>query len=277
MAKYTRIACMALVASVAVSACSKDKSRDTLATDSTLNNDLQLANKDTAANPALSDVPPASSAPSTSSRSSSSSSRSTPRPAPRPSNVTANGNTVVKGPRETPLGTIPSGATLNMTSNSRVCTNTVKVGDRITATVGNTVSGSNGATIPVGATASLEVTQLKRSENATDPIQMGFAIRSVSFGGHTYAATGTTTHVAVEKVRNESTGKDAQKVGIGAAAGAILGQVLGKSTKSTVIGGAVGAAAGAGAAVATANYEGCVASGGQIVVTLSNSVEVHTS
>jgi len=267
MAKYTRMMCMSLVAALTFTACNKDKS-DSLAQDSSLNGDLQLANKDTTAKPGLSDVPPAATTPA------SAPSKSTPKPAPK-STKTASGNTVVKGPKEGALGTIPSGATLNMTSNSRVCTNTAKVGDHITATVGNTVSGSNGASIPSGATASLEVTQLKRSENANDPIQMGFALRSVTFGGRTYAASGTTTHAAIEKVRNESKGKDVQKVATGAAVGAILGKVIGKSTKATVIGGAVGAAAGAGTAVATANYEGCVPSGGQIVVTLNDAVQVH--
>jgi hypothetical protein len=268
MAKYTRIVCASLVAAVMLSACSKDKTQDTLAQDSALNGDLQLATGDTSA-PGLSDVATNTApAPSTSTSSS--------KPASKPkSNTTSSGNTVTSGSKESALGTIGAGSTLNMTSNERVCTNNHKVGDRVSATVGTTVSGSNGASIPRGATANLEITQLKRSENARDDITMGFAIRSVTFGGHTYPVEGTTTHAAIERVRNESKGKDAQKVATGAAVGAVLGQVLGKNTKSTVIGGAVGAAAGAGAAVATANYEGCVPSGGQIVVTLDNAIQVH--
>jgi hypothetical protein len=149
------------------------------------------------------------------------------------------------------------------------------VGDHVTATVNNAVSGSNGAVIPAGATANLEITSLKRSENSNDQIQMGFRVMSVAFGGHTYPVEATVNSAQVDRVRNEPTSKDVQKVGIGAAAGAILGRVLGKSTKATVIGGAVGAAAGAGAAVATANYEGCVPQGGRIAVTLNSPVQVH--
>ena len=66
----------------------------------------------------------------------------------------------------------------------------------------------------------------------------------------------------VDRVKDQPTGKDVQKVGIGAVAGAIAGRIIGKSTKATVIGGAVGAAAGAATAAATANYQGCIQSGG---------------
>ena len=104
---------------------------------------------------------------------------------------------------------------------------------------------------------------------------MAFSPISVSFGGHTYPISATVTSAQVQRVRNEPTSKDVQKVGIGAAAGAIAGKLFGHSTKATVIGGALGAAAGAGTAVATGNYEGCVPQGGSIAVALNNSVQVH--
>ena len=47
----------------------------------------------------------------------------------------------------------------------------------------NAVTGSNGATIPAGATVNMTVTALKRSENANDKIVMEFAVNSVSFEG----------------------------------------------------------------------------------------------
>ena len=46
------------------------------------------------------------------------------------------------------------------------------MGDHVTATLDNAVSGTNGAVIPAGATVNLTVTQLKRSENANDPVVM---------------------------------------------------------------------------------------------------------
>ncbi len=291
MSKYmqrarTLVAVPAVLALVALAACSGEKKNDTLAQDSTLNRDMQLANADTAAKPALNDVPatktpaPAPSASATAPRSTPA--RSAParaKPTTPTKSTTASGNTVTRTPgtAETPLGTIAAGTSIALTSNSRICTNTNHVGETVTATVANSVTGSNGATIPAGAKASLEITQLKRSENINDKIEMSFRVKSISFGGHTYPVTASVSSAQVDRVKNQPTSKDVQKVGTGAAVGAVVGQILGHSTKSTIIGGAVGAAAGAGAAAATANYEGCVPNGGNITIALQDPIQVHTS
>lgn len=293
-------------------ACDDAKpSGDALAQDTTLNRDLQMANQDTAVQPALQDVavgnePVAEGSSSSAGRTSAAggtivrtpprqtASRPAParpvpvRPAPartpatRPATTpttgtTSSGNTVTRTPAaaERTVGSIPAGSTVNLTSNSRICTNTNRVGQRFSATVRESVDGSNGTRIPAGARATVEITQLERSENATDNVRMGFRVVSVSFAGRTYPIDATTTYANVDKVRNQPKDKDVQKVIGGAAVGAILGQVLGKDTKSTVIGAAGGAAAGTAAAAATANYEGCVPSGGRITVTLDSSTEVQ--
>jgi hypothetical protein len=287
MSKYiARIAApLALSLALIASACSDKKSDDSLAQDTSLNRDLQMANQDTAV-PALQDVP-ATGAPTTSASAPAPRAparttprppaRTTPRPATPTTTTTASGNTVTKGSSgsERSTGTIPAGSEIELTSNSRVCTNTHKVGQRFSATVSNTVTGSNGATIPAGATATVEITELNRSENVNDPVKMGFRVVSVTFNGRTYAIDATTTYANVDRVRNQPKSKDVQKVAGGAVVGAILGQVLGKDTKGTVIGAAAGAAAGAGAAAATANYEGCVPSGGRLTITLDNSATVQ--
>jgi uncharacterized protein YcfJ len=277
---------LALAVAFGLGACSDKKSDDTLAQDTTLNRDLQMANADTSAQPALKDVPAGTTvapAPATAPRTSSPSrpvvrtpTRRTPAPAPT-TGTTSSGNTVTRtsGGSERALGMIPAGSTLNLASNSRVCTNTNKVGQRFTATVSQTVSGSNGATIPAGATANIEITELKRSENVNDKVVMGFRVVSVSFGGRTYPVSATTTYANVDRVKNQPRDKDIQKVVGGAAVGAIIGQVIGKSTKGTVIGAAAGAAAGTAAAAATSNYEGCVPDGGRITVSLDSSVQVQ--
>jgi hypothetical protein len=148
------------------------------------------------------------------------------------------------------------------------------VGQTFNATTTSAVSGTNGATIPAGATVKLEVTQLKRSENINDKIVMEFAVRSVSFGGRTYNVEGSVANADVERVRNQPQSKDVQKVVGGAVLGAIAGQILGKNTKSTVVGAAAGAAAGAGVAGATSNYEGCLPDGGSVTVTLNSPLQV---
>ena len=293
MSKYiSRItAPLALSLALVAGAC-VDKKQDTLATDTSLNRDLQMANQDTSAKPALQDVPatgapttpaPVASAPAPRRTTSSGPTRTTTRSPtttttkPATPTTTASGNTVTRGTTgsEKAVGSIAAGTEISLSSNSRVCTNTHKVGQRFSATVSNTVTGSNGATIPAGATATVEITELNRSENANDPVKMGFRVVSVTFGGRTYPIDATTTYANVDRVRNQPKSKDVQKVVGGAAVGAIIGQVLGKDTKSTVIGAATGAAAGAGAAAATANYEGCVPSGGRITSTLDNAATVQ--
>lgn len=171
---------------------------------------------------------------------------------------------------------IAAGSTVNLRSGSRICTNTNRVGDRFNATVSEAIVGSNGAMIPAGATAEVEVTTLKRSENANDDITMGLRVMSVSFGGRTYPISASTSYAQVDKVKNQPKNKDMQKVIGGAAIGAIAGQILGRSTKATVIGAAAGGAAGAATAAATSNVEGCLPSGGRITATLNSAAQVQS-
>jgi hypothetical protein len=208
--------------------------------------------------------------------------RPTPRPEPRP---TATATASADAEREATtaraaaerggVGSVPAGTTLALNSNRRVCTNTNQVGDRFTATLADAVSGTNGATIPAGATATVEITELDRSENVNDRIRMSFRVVSLTSGGRTYAVDATTESADVTRVRNQPAAKDRQKVIGGAVAGAIAGRILGKDTRSTVIGAATGAAAGAGVAAATANFEGCLNDGASMRVRLTDAVQVR--
>lgn len=287
MTKYTGRFSLVVGAVALMAACGGDKTNpDTaLAADTSLNRDLALAGRDTAAQPSLTDVPatpaagtatktPTTRTPTKTSSGTKTSTRTTTKTTPT---KTASGNTVTKGTgmsAGSSVGMIPAGTSLSLRSNSQVCTNTNKVGDKFTATLNESVVGSNGATIPAGATVTMTVTALKRSENANDKIVMEFAVNNVEFRGKTYALDANVSSASVDRVRNQPKSADVKKVIGGAAIGAIAGQVLGKNTKSTVIGAAAGAAAGAGAAAATANYEGCVRAGGNIVVTLTSPVQV---
>jgi hypothetical protein len=298
MTKYIGrfIAPLAFGAVVALGACKTDSSKQDTASalnrdTSALGRDLALANRDSAAQPQLKDVPanqPAAPAPTrTTPRTTTRPSNTTTRPStttPRPSQpqTTASGNTVTHPSTGTAssggaVGTIAAGTTLALTPTANVCTNTNKVGDKITATTQNPITGTNGATIPAGSAVTLTVTNLKRSENSNDQIVMEFAVNSVTFGGKTYPLDASIESAPVTRVRNQPKSKDAQKVAIGAGIGAIAGQILGKNTKSTVIGGAVGAAAGAAAAAATANYEGCINTTSTVTVKLNSPAQVRVA
>ncbi|HEX2780044.1 MAG TPA: hypothetical protein VHM30_11120 [Gemmatimonadaceae bacterium] len=287
--KYIRSFIPMLGLAIVAGACTtKDNNRDTLAVDTALNRDLALANRDSAAQPQLNDVPSGTSTTRTGSASGSTAPRSTTTSSGSRSttttrsstgttpSTTSSGNRVTTGTTGGggAVGTLPTGTSLSITSNSRVCTNTNKVGDTFTGTVSNAVS-AGGVTIPAGSQVRLEVVSLKRSENANDPIQMTFRVQSVVINGKSYPIDGTVATSAIERVRNQSKGKDVQKVATGAVLGAIAGQVIGKNTKGTVIGAAAGAAAGTAAAAATANYEGCLTNGGAMTVTTSSPAQIR--
>lgn len=290
--KYIRSFIPMLAVAFTAAACTtKEKSSDSLAVDTSLNRDLALANRDSAAQPQLQDVPSGTANTRTGTSSGNTATRTT---TTRTTTTTPRTNTTTTTPRSTTpsttssgnrvstggtggggaVGTLPSGTTLYLASNARVCTNTNKVGDTFTATLNNAVT-SGGVTIPAGSQVKLEVTSLKRSENANDNIVMGFRVVSVNVRGTSYPIDGTVSAASsIQKVRNESRGKDVQKVATGAVLGAIAGQVLGKNTKGTVIGAAAGAAAGTAAAAATANYEGCLPSGGALSVTTTSPAQI---
>lgn len=292
-------------------ACNKDQGAKPLAQDSTLSRDLQLANSDSGVQPQFKDTaitpaaqpestpaaqpapaptpaparttPPRHSQPRPRPARPSAPSQSASEPAPQPAApagpvTTASGNTMSESAAgsEGVVGTIPAGTVINLTSNDKVCTNTNKVGDQFTATVNNAVVGTNGAIIPAGAKALIQVTDLQRSGNASQPIKMSFNVLNVSFNGKAYPVNADIEHVDIDKVRNASTGSDAAKVAGGAVVGAIIGQIIGHNTKGTVIGAATGAAAGTGVAMGTAAYEGCIPSGGNIRVHLVDPATVTT-
>lgn len=275
---------LALTVALVAGACGDHGNSNNLAQDSALSRDLALANRDSTAQPKLSDTataPATKPAPATTRTPThrtttprSTTPRTTTPPKPK---TTPSGNTVETGTKSNAaaVGQIGEGSVINLSANQRVCTNTNHPGDRFTATVTEPVVGSNGAVIPKGAKAVVQVTALKRSEHSGDPVQMSFAVQSVSFNGKTYPVNAEITDVQVDKVRSTSTRSDVKKVAGGAIAGAIIGQIIGHNTKSTVIGAATGAAAGTAVAMGTANYEGCIPNGGKIQIKLDQPVSVQ--
>lgn len=283
MTKYTSRVSFSLLAALAlsVSACAGENADDTLAQDSALTRDLASVNADTAVQPQLTDVP--AEAPPVVTPPAATTPRPRPRPAtPRPTTpapapkatepaTTPGGNTVGTAPVK-PLGTIPSGTRLTLNSTDKVCTNSNKVGDRFTATVSESVVGANGATIPAGSRAVVEVTTLKRSENVNDKVLVGLRVVSLTFDGTTYPVSAEVETAAITQIKNSN---DAKKVIGGAIIGAVIGQAVGKDTKGTVIGAGAGAAAGAAAAKATANMEGCLNNGAAIGIRLNETLTVQ--
>ena len=263
---YTRITAASLaIAALTLVGCSGDSSKTdstALKNDSALAANLALAKSDSA-NLTLSDTAKAPTTPTVT--------KTTPKKtttAPKTTTTPTKTTPSTPAPAAPKTGSIAAGTTLALNSSSEICTNTNKIGDNITATLAEAISGTNGAAIPQGATVNMTVTNLKRSENANDKIIMEFRVNSIEFGGKSYPIEASVAEADVEKVRDQPASKDVQKVAIGAAAGAAVGKILGKSGKATAIGAAAGAAAGAGTAAATANYQGCIRQGHRITVRL---------
>jgi hypothetical protein len=161
-----------------------------------------------------------------------------------------------------------------MTTNAKVCTTNLLVGDKFSATVTSGTSGTNGAYIPAGATVVLEVASVERAE-PIEASRIEFRVRAIDVNGEATPVTGdVATLGSMDKVQTSS-GNDRNKVIGGAVAGAVLGKIFGGSTKATVIGGAAGAAAGAVAAKASQSTNACLPEGSPLRLTLTRDIAVH--
>jgi hypothetical protein len=278
---------LAPLAALALLAGCRDRAPQASA-DSSLTQDLAMAQRPGTGPVVFNDAPVGASAP-TSRAPAAPAPRSEPprvstprqRPTPRrdnpPAQVTRPPVPQAQEPTPAPApaaGTIGAGTSVGMTMNNRVCAATVLAGDKFTATVTSATQGSNGATIPAGSTVVLEVASVERA----DPIeasQIHFHVRSIDVNGNPQPADGDVASLgSMEKVQ-ASGGNDRTKVIGGAIAGAVLGQIFGRSTKATVIGAAAGGAAGAAAAHATRSTDACLPHGSPLRFTLSRDIVVR--
>jgi uncharacterized protein YcfJ len=170
---------------------------------------------------------------------------------------------------------VASGAAFRFATSSKVCSNTVTVGETFSATLAESVPASKGLIIPEGAKGTFEVVEAQTAKNSNDQTTLTVRLVSVTYDGRTYPLNATVQSTSAERVRSATKGTDAKKVAGGAILGAIAGQVLGKNTKGTVIGAAAGAAAGTAAAAATANFDTCINAGASIRATLDAPVTVR--
>ena len=287
-----RAATLALAA-LALAGC-RDKT-PTPAVDSSLSQDLAMAQRADVMPTVFNDAPvgaerPASRAP------------AAPSPKPEPPRVTMRAPRPTPRPQQPPVpvaqtpevtppqqvattpspapapaaGVIGAGTNVGMNTNSRVCTTNLLVGDKFTATVSTPTVGSNGAMIPAGATVVLEVASVERA-NPIESSRIEFRVRSIDVNGEPQQVGGDVATLGTMEAVRGSSGNDKQKVIGGAVAGAVLGRILGKSTKATVIGAAAGAAAGTAAASRSQTSDACLPEGSALRLTLSRDVVVRRS
>jgi YMGG-like Gly-zipper len=168
-------------------------------------------------------------------------------------------------------GEIGSGSTFALTNGTKVCTSN-QPGDKIVATLNESVTGSNGAVIPSGSTVVLEVASVTPGDNGADP-RIALRVKSVVVNDKTYSVAGDVTPLApLDKTKIADGGTDKTKVVGGAIAGAILGQMIGHNTKGTLIGAAAGAATGAAVGHQNEQYAACLPAGAPLRLTLSSPI-----
>ncbi len=199
------------------------------------------------------------------------------RPRPRQSSPRPTASNTPSAPTPAPArssGTVAAGTTINVSNGPKVCSSTLQVGDRVTATTNAAISASNDVSIPAGSAVGLVVTKSKTSSNQTDDAELAFDVRSVTFGGETYTMAGEVTTSAIVKERK---GGDGKKVAIGAAAGAVIGNVIGGGSRAqrTVVGAAAGGLAGAAAAAMTGDRLACLPEGAALTVRLGSALTVR--
>ncbi|MGH9419447.1 MAG: glycine zipper 2TM domain-containing protein [Thermoanaerobaculia bacterium] len=159
---------------------------------------------------------------------------------------------------------VPTGSSLDLASNQKVCTNTSKVGQQFETRLTKDVMGPDGVLIPEGTVATGRIASIGKSDPG-----IAINISSLTYGGRTYPVGSEVIYTEVDRVQTSSRGS-AGKIVAGAGLGALLGRMIGGDTKSTVIGAVGGAAAGGVLANAgTTRYAHCVPSGGQIVARLT--------
>ena len=276
----------------AAAACNRDAARDRAAADSVLARDLALAGQQTAAQPSFQDTTiaptpePAPAKPVSRVVEREPAPRRAPREIPRRQAPAPQPVTQPPLPQPQPINALPApaaapvaapaaeigaGVNFGLTSGSKVCSNTNLPGDKLVATLNETVTGTNGAIIPAGSTVVLEVTSVTGGENA-ESAQVGFRVRSVVVNDKTYHVEANVTPMAPfekTKVADGDPNADKKKVIGGAIAGAILGQMIGHNTKGTVIGAAAGAAAGAAVAKSGEKWQACLPAGAPLKLTLN--------
>jgi len=173
----------------------------------------------------------------------------------------------------TPSGVVAAGTSIGVTNGAKVCSNTLAVGDRVTATTNSPIGATNGVSIPAGARVGLVVTKSKSSASQGDASELEFDVRSLTFGGETYTVAGSVTTDAVVQERK---GGDGKKVAVGAAAGAVIGNIIGGGSRAqrTVVGAAAGGLAGAATAALTGDRLACLPENAALTVKLGSALTV---
>jgi hypothetical protein len=182
----------------------------------------------------------------------------------------------VPSPAPTPAAeqnahTLPAGTEIRAILNDSINSRSDSAGRVLLAHVAADVVDPAGTTVvPAGAEVQLTITRLEpaRSRSASDG-KLSLRIDAITIDGRPEPVSATVKPVPHELRGRGVTAGEAEKVGVGAAAGAVVGRVITGKTKGAVVGGVVGAAGGAVVAAQTASRDVVVPSGTTVLFTLA--------
>lgn len=173
---------------------------------------------------------------------------------------------------------LAAGTRFELAVSDTISSRTAKVGDLFTAAVVDDVKDARGrVVIPAGSVAQGAITDVRAAPNPNETGTLTVTLRTLSVRGGEYPLDVVVDSIETVHKGRGIEGRDAAKVGVGAAAGAIAGRIIGKDSKGTVIGGVVGAAVGAGVAAATKDVDIVLPQGAHIVVRLAGALAVRAS
>ncbi|MGH7520217.1 MAG: glycine zipper 2TM domain-containing protein [Gemmatimonadales bacterium] len=187
-----------------------------------------------------------------------------------------NRDNTARDPSDLPVSfTVPAGTHLDLTLNDELSSRSNKPGDTFTAKLAVDVRDANGnVVIENGSTVNGSIVAVKPAPNRRTPGTLTVALSTIETHGKTFPIRATIDSVQTEYRKQQINGRDAAKVGAGAAAGAVIGQILSKNTKGTVIGAVVGGIAGAGVAVETKDLDIVLPDGSHVLATITEPLRV---
>src|SRR5579864_360234 len=145
--------------------------------------------------------------------------------------------------------TVPEGAKLRVRLETAVASDVSHVEDPVEATLTEPVIVDGTEVLPAGTTVRGAVSEAQPSGKVKGRASLALRFDRVAEGGERYAIE------AVTSVEAPGTkGKDAEKIGLGAAGGAVVGALLG-GKKGAVVGTAVGGGAGTAVVLTTPGEE----------------------
>ena len=158
---------------------------------------------------------------------------------------------------------VPSGTAMSVTLDTALASDRNHSEDPVRATLAAPVRVDETTVIPAGSELTGHVTAVKESGKVQGLAELGMRFDRVKVGSVTYDIRTEPLYYRAQPTKK----KDAEKIGIGGAAGAVIGAITG-GKKGAAIGTAVGAGAGTAVVLATEGDEIRLAAGHKLRVSL---------